>query len=113
MTTMVKQTFMNGLHKEISYKIAEQPRLDLAPTIELATRIWNNSNQRSNQNLMLFPQQTAQQNESYSSKEEVPQTILKSNTRTKPSCHEMKEEWNSYLSEPHNKCRQEKERTIF
>jgi hypothetical protein len=57
MNTMVKQTFMNGLHKEIAYKIAEQPRLDLAPTVELATRIWNNTNQKSNQNLTLFPQQ--------------------------------------------------------
>ena len=57
MNTMVKQTFMNGLHKEIAHKIAEQPRLDLAPTVELATRIWNNTNQKSNQNLTLFPQQ--------------------------------------------------------
>src|SRR3982751_4446339 len=61
MNTMVKQTFMNGLHKEITHKIAEQPRLDLAPTVELATRIWNNSNQRSNQNLTLFPQQAVKQ----------------------------------------------------
>jgi len=65
MNTMVKQTFMNGLHKEIAYKIAEQPRLDLAPTVELATRIWNNTNQKSNQNLTLFPQQVAERDGNY------------------------------------------------
>ena len=37
MNTMVKQTFMNGLHKEIAYKITEQPRLDLTPTVDLVT----------------------------------------------------------------------------
>jgi hypothetical protein len=63
MDTMVKQTFMNGLHKEISHKIAEQPRLNLAPTVELATRIWNNSNTRSNQSLTLFPQQAMERSQ--------------------------------------------------
>src|SRR5215217_163912 len=75
MATMVKQTFMNGLHKEISHKIAEQPRLDLAPTVELATRIWNNSNQRSNQNLTLFPQQAVNQNRTNLYQDEAPKTI--------------------------------------
>src|SRR5438477_820203 len=80
MNTMVKQTFMNGIHKEITYKIAEQPRLELAATVELATRIWNNSNQRSNQNLTLFPQQTLEQRNNYASKNEIPKVILPRNT---------------------------------
>ena len=80
MNTMVKQTFMNGIHKEIAYKIAEQPRLELAATVELATRIWNNSNQRSNQNLTLFPQQTLEQRNNYASKNEIPKVILPRNT---------------------------------
>jgi hypothetical protein len=67
---------MNGLYKEISYKITEQPRLDLAPMVELATRIWNNSNQRSNQNLTLFPQQTMEQNQKNFYLDESPKTIL-------------------------------------
>src|SRR5829696_1529624 len=65
MATLVKQTFMNGLHKEIAYKIAEQPRLELAAMVELVTRIWNNSNHQANQNLTLFPQQAVEKNDLY------------------------------------------------
>jgi hypothetical protein len=83
MTTMVKQTFMNGLHKEIFHKIAEQPRLDLAPTVELAVRIWNNSNQRSNQNLTLFPQQAEEERSAFPSLK-APKVILARTTRPTP-----------------------------
>jgi hypothetical protein len=74
MTMLVKQTFMNGLHKEIAYKIAEQPRLDLAAMVELATRIWNNLNHRANQNLTLFPQQAMEKSNLYAPTNEVPNT---------------------------------------
>ena len=61
-------------------KIAEQPRLDLAPTVELATRIWNVTNHKANQNLTLFPQQVAEQSTKYVPVPEVPRTILTRNT---------------------------------
>jgi hypothetical protein len=79
MNTIVKQTFMNGLHKEIAFKIAEQPRLDLAPTVDLANRIWNNSNQKANQNLTLFPQQVVDRNSNYTPVPEPPKTIMTRN----------------------------------
>src|SRR4051812_43677418 len=83
MTTMVKQTFMNGLHKKIANKIAEQPRLNLANTVELATRIWNHSNQRINQSLTLFPQQAPQEVKKYPIQDETPRIILKRSPQTK------------------------------
>ena len=76
MDVMVKQTFMNGIHRDIANKIAEQPRLDLAPTVELATRIWNHAHKNVNQNMTLFPQQVIEQNNSYVPQTEAPKTIL-------------------------------------
>src|SRR3954466_12614722 len=81
MTTMVKQTFMNRLHRELSHKIGDQPRLDLANTVELAVRIWDNSHNRSNQNLTLFPQQVEEQRSSGPPRNGAPTAIL---TRSTP-----------------------------
>ena len=81
MTTMAKQTFMVGLHREIASKMAEQPRLDLPGTVDLANRIWNNANQRTNQNLTMFPQQNPERQNQYVPMNEAPKAIL---TRTTP-----------------------------
>ena len=60
---IAKQVFMKGIHRDIANKLAEQPRMDLAPTVALANRIWQNAHQSLNQDITLFPQQLVQEQE--------------------------------------------------
>ena len=54
---IARQVFMRGIHREIRTKMAEQPRLGLEDSVDLANRIWQNSHHAITQEVTLFPQQ--------------------------------------------------------
>lgn len=54
---ITKQIFMKGIHRDIANKLAEQPRMNLAPTVALADRIWQNAHKSISQDITPFPQQ--------------------------------------------------------